>query len=176
MVLVAHPRASSFTHATATRFCAGLRAGGHEPDLVDLYAEGFDPVVTSTELDRESPPLVRAHQARLAAAQGIALVYPLWWAGPPALLQGWLQRVLTQGFAFTPGAGGNLRQRGQLIVNVGSRDATQYDRYIEPMLGVFAYCGLKDVRVLANWGVYAGADQGALARFLETAEAAGRDF
>lgn len=106
----------------------------------------------------------------------MALVYPLWWAGPPALLQGWLQRVLSQGFAFQPGVGGCLRQRAQLIVNVGSRDATQRNRYIEPMLGVLAYCGLKDVRVQANWGVYAGADRAALAGYLDTAEVAGRDF
>lgn len=174
--MVAHPRAHSFTHAAAARFCAGLRAGGHAPDLLDLYAEGFEPAVTAAELDREPPPPIRAQQARLAAADGLALVYPLWWASPPALLQGWLQRVLTEGFAFLPGAGGCLRQRAQLIVNVGSRDATQYGRYIEPMLGVLAYCGLTDVRVQANWGVYAGADKALLGRYLDRAEAAGRDF
>lgn len=175
-MVVAHPRAQSFTHAAAARLCAGLCAGGHAPDLLDLYAEGFEPAVTAAELDRELPPLVRAQQARLALADGLALVYPLWWASPPAVLQGWLQRVLTQGFAFHPGAGGCLRQRAQLIVNVGSRDATQYGRYIEPMLGVLAYCGLTDVRVQANWGVYTGAEKDLLERYLDQAEAAGRDF
>lgn len=176
-MVVAHPRAGSFTHASAERFCAGLRASGYVPELLDLYVERFEPAVTSAELNCDEPPaLVRAHQARLAAADGLALVYPLWWAGPPALLQGWLQRILTQGFAFTPGAGGRLRQRSQLIVNVGSRDATQYGRYIEPMLGVLAYCGIKDVRAQANWGVYAGADAGQLRQYLDAAEAAGRAF
>lgn len=175
-MLVAHPRADSFTHALAARFCAGLHAGGHTADTLDLYREGFEPAVTAAELDRELPPLVRAHQGRLAGADGLALVYPLWWAGPPALLQGWLQRVLTQDFAFVPGAGGCLRQRVQLIVNVGSRDATQYGRYIEPMLGVLAYCGITDVRVQANWGIYAGAEKGLLGRYLDQAEAAGRAF
>lgn len=176
LVVVAHPRAESFTHASAERFCAGLRAGGHQPDVLDLYREGFDPVVTRADLEREVPPTVREQQVRLGRAQGVALVYPLWWAAPPALLQGWLQRVLTQGFAFAPGAGGCLRQRGQLIVSVGSRDATQYGRYIEPMLGVLTYCGLRDVRVQANWGVYTGADPARLQAYLAAAEAAGRGF
>lgn len=176
LVVIAHPRAQSFTHATAARFCAGLRAAGHVPDVLDLYAEDFDPRVTVAELDSVLPPPVRQHQARLAASDGLALIYPLWWAGPPALLQGWLQRVLTQGFAFAPGAGGQLRQRGQLLVNVGSRDAGQYGRYIEPMLGVLAYCGMQDVRVQANWGVYTGAEPGTLESYLTQAESAGLNF
>lgn len=176
LVVVAHPRADSFTHASAQRFCSGLRAGGHQPDVLDLYGEGFDPVLTRAELDREVSADVRQQQARLGNAEGVALVYPLWWAGPPALLQGWLQRVFTEGFAFKSGAGGCLHQRGQLIVNIGSRDATQYGRYIEPMLGVLGYCGLNDLRAQANWGVYAGADPARLQAYLASAETAGRQF
>ena len=176
LVVVAHPRAQSFTQASAARFCAGLVAGGHTPDVLDLYREHFDPALTAAELDRELPPLVRAHQARLTMAGGLALVYPLWWAAPPALLQGWLQRVLTQEFAFVPGAGGRLRQRAQLIVNIGSRDAMLYARYVEPMLGVLAYCGIERARAQANWGVYAGADEAILQHYLAQAEAAGREF
>lgn len=176
LVVIAHPRAQSFTHATAARFCEGLRLAGHEPDVLDLYTADFDPRVTPAELDGKLPPLVQQQQAQLTAAGGLALIYPLWWAGPPALLQGWLQRVLTQDFAFVPGAGGRLQLRGELVVNIGSRDAGQYGRYIEPMLGVLAYCGMQDVRVQANWGVYAGTERQLLERYLAQAHVAGLNF
>lgn len=182
LVVVAHPRQDSLTCELARRFCAGLRAAGHTATEADLYAEGFDPVVRPQEFtnwgQREVSVAARIEQERLERAQGLALVYPLWWSTPPAVLQGWLQRVFTQGFAFEYGAGphGRLRHKTQLIVSIGSRDQAQYSRYIEPILEVLRYCGITEIQTLVNWGVYPDAPQENIQGFLDAAYQSGLSF
>jgi NAD(P)H dehydrogenase (quinone) len=183
LVVVAHPHTRSLTRALATEFTHGLKARGHSFDLLDLQAEDFSPVVSAAEYagweQEQVPAQVRAYQARLRDAQGLVLVYPIWWASPPASLQGWLQRVLTPGFAFDHVDGrptGLLDHKVQLIVNIGSRDPSLNPCYVEPMLGVFNYCGMHNVNTLINWGVYVGMPQSVITDALRAAFAAGEAF
>jgi putative NADPH-quinone reductase len=180
---MAHPQARSLTRALATEFTHGLKARGHTFDLLDLQAEDFSPVVSAAEYagwdHKQVSAQIQAYQARLAAAQGLALIYPIWWASPPAVLQGWLQRVLTAGFGFDHVDGrptGLLRQKVQLIVNIGSRDPSLNPYYVEPMLGVLRYCGMHNVNTLINWGVYAGMAGSVVTDALRAAFAAGEAF
>jgi NAD(P)H dehydrogenase (quinone) len=106
LVLVAHPVPDSLTHAAATAAVEGLRAAGHRVRLLDLYAIDF-PAAMSTEERRAysstSPivdDLVAEHCALLGRARHLVFVYPTWWSGPPAILKGWLERVLVTGVAF----------------------------------------------------------------------------
>lgn len=182
LMVVAHPRSRSLTHSITQAFTAGLAAAGHTHELADLYAEGFRPVAGEDEVTawehNEVPAEIAQEQARLRRAQGLALAYPLWWATPPAILQGWIQRVLTQGFAFEYGQwpAGRLRHRAQLLVNVGSRDTGLYGRYIEPIVGVLNYCGIADVRTEVNWGVAPAVSEAQVMAYRETAYAAGTRF
>ncbi len=183
LVVVAHPHARSLTRALATEFTHGLKARGHSFELLDLYAEDLSPVVSAVEYagweQKKVPTQVAAYQGRLRAAQGLALAYPIWWASPPALLQGWLQRVLTAGFAFDHVDGrptGLLNHKVQLIVNIGSRDPSLNPSYVEPMLGVLNYCGLHNINTLINWGVYAGMSPSVITDALRAAFAAGEAF
>ncbi len=183
LVVVAHPHARSLTRALATEFMHGLKARGHSFDALDLQAEDFSPVVSPAEYagweQKQVPGQIQAYQDRLRAAQGLALVYPIWWASPPALLQGWLQRVLTPGFAFDHIDGrptGLLQHKVQLIVNIGSRDPGLNPYYVEPILGVLNYCGMHNVNTLINWGVYAGMSGPVVTDALRAAFAAGEGF
>ncbi len=182
LLVVAHPDRTSLTHALAHEFVAGAAVHGHRFDWLDLYAEGFDPVASLEEYRawprREVSPEIVRQQARVQAAAGLVLCYPIWWATPPAILQGWLQRVFTQGFAFEYGAGphGRLRQQAQLIVNIGSRDESQRERYTDPILSVLNYCGMRDVSVLANWGVYSSSASGHIEACLARSREAGAAF
>lgn len=183
LVLIAHPRQSSFSHALARAFVRGLDEAGHSHRWVDLYGERFDPVISAPEIEdweqRERPADVRQHQDWIRQAEGLAFAYPIWWATPPAILQGWLQRVFTEGFAFAYGQGrtqGLLRHRVQLMVNIGSRDQTLYPNYVSPLVGVLNYCGMTDIRSLINWGVHPGTPKAVLQQTLGAAFAAGRDF
>ncbi len=108
LVVFAHPSRDSFTGQVLERFLAGLRDAGHEAVVADLYAEGFDPVMRPAEYARESrtqvdaavPDDVARELARLAAADAVAFVFPLWWSDCPAILKGWFDRVYAVGHAY----------------------------------------------------------------------------
>src|SRR5437588_3842036 len=115
LVVYAHPLSDSFAAALRDTVVARLQAGGQEVDRCDLYAEGFDPVLTAPErraYNTATPDLtaVEAHIARLRAAEALVLCFPTWWYGMPAILKGWFDRVWTNGVAFTlPEGGGAIR-------------------------------------------------------------------
>ncbi len=98
LVVHCHPSSESFTAAVRDRVLKGLAAAGHEARLIDLYADGFDPVMSRQEReDYHTPGLneepVAAHLEALRWCEALVLVYPTWWYGQPAMLKGWLDRV-----------------------------------------------------------------------------------
>ena len=109
-IVYAHPSAGSFTNGLLTAFIDGLTAAGHSYTLSDLYAAGFNPLLSPEEYSRESnyaadrplPPDVVAEHALLDAADVWAFVYPVWWSDVPAILKGWFDRVWTVGWAYQP--------------------------------------------------------------------------
>jgi NAD(P)H dehydrogenase (quinone) len=100
--LLCNPRPASFNHALAERARGLLVAQGHQVLFHDLYAEGFDPVMDSAELARgySLDPLVQLHGKELEKSEGLLVFHPDWWGGPPALLKGWIDRVLSQGIGY----------------------------------------------------------------------------
>ena len=133
LVLLAHPRPGSFNHALADRIVAALTEAGRPVRFHDVYAEGFDPVLTADEaytsgtraeefLAAEPDPLVRRHREEVREAGGLVAVHPNWWGKPPAILSGWLDRILVPGVAYRlDDAGGApeplLALRRLLVVN-----------------------------------------------------------
>ena len=111
LVIYAHPLADSFAAALHQRALAALRRGGHEVDDCDLYALGFDPVLSAAERATYNTPTpdlsgVESHIARLRAAEALVLCFPTWWYGMPAILKGYFDRVWAQGVAFRLPEGG----------------------------------------------------------------------
>lgn len=105
LVVYAHPVDTSYCAALRDRTLAALRDGGHEVRLVDLNAEGFDPVLSRQErIDYHTPDVnqtrVEAHVALILWAEALVFVYPTWWYGLPAILKGWLDRVWIPHVAF----------------------------------------------------------------------------
>lgn len=105
LVLYAHPLPDSFHAALHAAALEGLARAGHEVDDCDLYAEGFDPVLSAEERrdyhdDTRNRRLVGPWVDRLQAAQGVVCVFPTWCFGPPAILKGFFDRVLLPGVAF----------------------------------------------------------------------------
>ncbi|MGV3662278.1 MAG: NAD(P)H-dependent oxidoreductase [Prosthecobacter sp.] len=96
LVIDAHPRGDSYCHALAGAVVEGAEASLHEVRLLALRDLHFDPHYTEQELE---PCLARCQES-LCWAEHIVLVYPVWWGTMPALLKGWLDRVLLPGFAF----------------------------------------------------------------------------
>ena len=120
LVVCAHPDAGSFNHALTEAAERGLVTAGHRVTTLDLYALGFTAAMSPEEHRAyqawRSPapppildPMVAEHAALVATAQLIVFVYPTWWSQPPAVLKGWLERVLVPGVSFTFDARGKVR-------------------------------------------------------------------
>jgi len=108
---VAHPRSDSFCHALFERAVATLLCAGHEITIHDLYAEGFDPVLRAEEsyiagesieraFSKSTDRTVALHREEVMSADGLLIAHPNWWGKPPAILAGWLDRVLVPGVAY----------------------------------------------------------------------------
>lgn len=106
LVVYCHPNRDSFVSAALDATLDGLRDGGHELRVTDLYAGGFDPVFSAEDLAHHRTPDgkrddVAAHAENLRWCEQLVLVYPTWWAGQPAMLKGWIDRVFVNGVAWT---------------------------------------------------------------------------
>jgi NAD(P)H dehydrogenase (quinone) len=169
LVVYAHPNPESFTHAILEQVERGLTDAGHDHEVIDLNATGFNPVFTMHDasqfihhtlpeefldrakleraivdaagnplkrlmakrwvqgksvpdmvqlFERNQPADVRAHQAKVARAEGLIFVAPVFWMGLPAILKGWIERVFAYGFAYTltpEGWAGHLEGRVPLL-------------------------------------------------------------
>jgi NAD(P)H dehydrogenase (quinone) len=109
-LILGHPRQNSFCHAIAATARATLHAQGHTVVFHDLYAEGFHPLLTAEEsllITAEASRtrvsddvLVAQHCTELQQAEGLIIVHPNWWGQPPAMLKGWIDRVIRPGVAY----------------------------------------------------------------------------
>lgn len=123
LIVLAHPEPKSFNHAMANAAAQSLRKAGHYVVVSDLYAEVFRPdigrhdMTSVADVDKfhiQSEQSLAAlnsafakdilrEQARVAAADNLIFQFPLWWGGPPAVLKGWIDRVLAYGFGYVDG-------------------------------------------------------------------------
>lgn len=101
-LILAHPYEQSFNHGIAQAIQNSLLAQGELVCFHDLHAEQFNPVMTREELgtDLSHDPLVLKHQEELKICEKLIVVHPNWWGQPPAILKGWLDRVLRNGVAY----------------------------------------------------------------------------
>lgn len=115
LYLYCHPVEDSFHGAVRARALAGLAQAGHEVDLVDLYADGFDPVLSADDRRRyhdtaRNQAGVEDYARRLLAAEGLVVQFPVWSFGPPAMLKGFVDRLFIPGVAFDISDPANVRR------------------------------------------------------------------
>lgn len=139
MIVLAHPRPASFDHELADRVRSVIRQTGVRQHFHDLYAESFDPVLTEQEQPvpevwargtsseevrgraaGEPDPLVQRHRRELAEARALVVVHPDWLGKPPAMLAGWLDRVLLSAKQPAP-----LLER-VLVINTSDQPADSF--------------------------------------------------
>jgi putative NADPH-quinone reductase len=112
LVVYCHPNPDSFVAACRDRVLGGLATARHEVRITDLYADGFDPVMSAEErLTHKDPgiePGLQRYADDLRWAQALVLVYPTWWSGQPAMLKGWIDRVWVAGVAWELPPGRNV--------------------------------------------------------------------
>lgn len=161
-VILAHPRPGSFNHAIADTVTATLSASGHRVAFHDLYRENFDPLLPSSEIPRDTalPPAIALHCREIAQADGIVIVHPDWWGMPPAILKGWIDRVMRPGIAYRfaetdSGEGipeGLLAARAALVFTTSNTPvAREQEVFGDPLERlwkdcIFSFCGVPAFR------------------------------
>jgi NAD(P)H dehydrogenase (quinone) len=242
LTVYAHPDPKSFCHAVLQQFCRGLEDAGHSNEVVDLYAIGFNPVLSNRDfgnwlpdgnapdivekfvqervfapdagllqrlfawrkfrgksalevmmsLKKMGPADVLEQQRKVADAQALVFISPVWFVGFPAILKGWIERVFTLGFAFSltsagwrgdiEGRIGLLKHEKALIINttIFSERAYQERGLREAMRRLmdefcFQYPGIETVEHEFFYAVNV-ADVARLQSYLERAYRLGKEF
>jgi putative NADPH-quinone reductase len=107
LIVHSHPSPGSFSRHLADTAENALRQAGHDVTVIHLDDEGFRPAMSAAErlaYETDAPildPDVARHAALIADCDALLFVYPTWWAAPPAIMKGWLERVLVPGVAFS---------------------------------------------------------------------------
>jgi len=150
-IILAHPDAGSFSHAIARAAVRQLEASGHETFFHDLYREHFDPLLPGGEIPKNAPlpPAIAEHCRQIANADGIIIVHPNWWGQPPAILKGWIDRVIRPGVAyeFVDGDSGEgtpnglLKARAALVYNTSNTNETrEKEVFGDPLETIWKNC------------------------------------
>ena len=155
LVILGHQQSGSFCHAIASAVIEELRAARHEVTYHDLYAEHFDPILPAEEVPKTAPvdPIVRRHCDELLAADAYVVVHPNWWGQPPAILKGWVDRVLRQGVAYEFGPEGVVEhlqgRRAVMFTTSNTPREMELSLFGDPLENlwkncVFGFVGVKD--------------------------------
>ncbi|MEN8243858.1 MAG: NAD(P)H-dependent oxidoreductase [Thermodesulfobacteriota bacterium] len=187
-VLLAHPNTESFNHAVCRAFVHGLDDAGAKVDVNDLYASRFNPIMAGKDFnqfveDGTLPADILAEQAKVDRADGLALIYPVWWNEAPAILKGWIDRVLSKGWAYDVTPAGEflalLKLKKVIIFNTADNPSTLLEETglnnatrLTKDAGTFGFCGVKTVQhhILGD----VGSDNAARLAFLKKAGDIGR--
>ncbi len=169
-VILGHPYCKSFNHAIANTVVTTLHNNGHEVYFHDLYKENFIPIVSPKELAGEGfEESIQKHQSEIIAVDGIVIIHPNWWGQPPAILKGWVDRVLWNDIAYQfdekdNGGGiptGLLQAKSAIVFNTSNTPAEREKEVFGDPLEmiwkkcIFDFCGVKEVyrvmfRVIAD--------------------------
>ncbi len=160
-IILAHPDEKSFNHAIAKTVFVLLQENGHNVVFHDLYREDFDPILHREEIPQEAElsPHIEEYCREIARADGIVVVHPNWWGQPPAILKGWIDRVLRPGVAYQflegdTGEGvpvGLLKAETALIFNTSNtpqeRERSVFEDPLESLWKncIFDLCGVRHV-------------------------------
>ncbi|MEN6331765.1 MAG: NAD(P)H-dependent oxidoreductase [Smithella sp.] len=159
-VILAHPEPGSFNHAIAQTAIAAIKANGHKVFFHDLYQEKFESVLPAAEIAKGAalPAAIKQHCIEIAAADGIVIIHPNWWGQPPAILKGWVDRVIRPGVAYEflegdAGEGvpaGLLKARTALVFNTSNTETRREQNVFGDPLEtiwkncIFTLCGVTD--------------------------------
>lgn len=203
LIVHAHPEPQSFCSAQMHTAQAALEAQGYTVTVSDLYAMGFDPVAKAGDFGhRQNPDYlvyaleqrhgwedgsiagdIRAEVDKLQAADLLILSFPVYWFSLPAILKGWIDRVLLSGVAYggrrVYDRGGLAGKRAMLLTTLGSRphmlaDARSIHGHFDDMFrhiqqGTLGYIGCTVLPAFIGWHVpyIAAEDRAAILQRLE---------
>jgi NAD(P)H dehydrogenase (quinone) len=150
-VILAHPDENSFNHAIANAAVSQLECNGHKVLFHDLHKERFDPVLSCEEIPKDVslPAIIKMHCEEIANADGIIIVHPNWWGQPPAILKGWVDRMIRPGveYEFLEGDSGEgvpsglLKARAAIVFNTSNTESErEKNSFGDPLETIWRNC------------------------------------
>jgi putative NADPH-quinone reductase len=137
-----------------------LKANGHDVVFHDLYEEGFDPILPAAEIPKDGSvdEMIKRHCDEISRADGIVIIHPNWWGQPPAILKGWIDRVLRPGvtYEFVEGDSGEgvpiglLKAKAAIVFNTSNTpEEREMEVFGDPLKRIwrdciFGLCGVKN--------------------------------
>lgn len=179
LTVLDHPNPNSFSAALAKAFMEGADHAGHSTECADLHAEGFDPRWTLADAESTPQADLATEQTRIARADAICFLFPLFWWGMPAMSKGWLERVWAWDWAYNqlddPEKSLQRPRSGLLLVPAGAREDEIINKGYHAALeriwidGTFGYFGFSPRRLELLCGADGSAQrrEGLLARAYE---------
>ena len=159
-VILAHPYMKSFNHSIFFKVLNTLKEKKIECFSHDLYQEKFHPILTENELgsDKSDDPLVNLYSRELLQSQLLIFIHPNWWGQPPAILKGYIDRIIRPPYAYDfpdsdSGGGlplGKLKGKFGLVFNTSNteelRENTVFGDPLERIWRdcIFGFCGITD--------------------------------
>jgi NAD(P)H dehydrogenase (quinone) len=173
LIIYSHPNPKSFNYAIKETFANALKEKNHEVRVRDLYEINFDPVLKGSDfvaLQKGSvAPDVKTEQDNIKWADVITFVYPIWWTGLPARIKGYIDRVMTFGFAYkidAKGVTGLLSDKKVYLFNTTGTPEEHYKNIgmLKSMnqtsdMGIFEFCGMKVIGHKYFCGVPSSSDE-----------------
>jgi NAD(P)H dehydrogenase (quinone) len=161
-VIIAHPHLNSFNHAIFNTVCSTLESNHVSVYKHDLYMDNFNPVLSTEELGnkRSTDVLVNKLADELLASNLLVFVHPNWWGQPPAILKGYIDRVIRPPYSydFPPENGGGglpigkLKRKYGVVFNTSNtpefREKNYFNDPLELLWGkcVFGFCGIENYK------------------------------
>lgn len=179
-IIYGHPHAGSFNHAILETVLAKLYEKGVSANLIDLYADNFDPAIREADLELYSAGLTtdslsQKYMSLLGRTNVAIFVYPVWWGTEPAIIKGFYDNVLLKGFAWSYSEDGKLvpllHIKKTIIFTTSEAPCAFFAPYFEKYLPehVFNEVGMYDVS-WHNLDSVTSADGTGRKRFLELVE------
>ena len=134
-----------------------LEEENHDVVVRDLYQLNFDPVLSLDDIKGQRMGQVamdvNSEQDYISWADSITFIYPIWWTGMPAIMKGYIDRVMSYGFAYKYDKGvqmGLLEAKQTVIINTHGKSNSEYQTMgmdkallLTSDTGIYEYCGLK---------------------------------
>jgi len=161
LVILANPDPNSFCYAIADVVINKLKENKHTISFHDLYKEKFDPILYKGEIPKKAiinDLALIIHCQDITMADGIIVIHPNWWGQPPAILTGWIDRVIRPGIAYEFQEGDNgegipislLKAKSAIVFNTSNtseeREISIFKDPLETIWKncVFDFCGIEN--------------------------------
>lgn len=156
LIIYAHPNQESLNATLMQTVINTLKVQNHDVIVRDLYSLDFDPVLSLEDMKGQRQgmvsPDVQKEQDYISWAESITFIYPIWWTGMPAIMKGYIDRVMSYGFAYRYDQGvqkGLLEGKQAVIINTHGKSNAEYEAtgmdkalLLTSDEGIYRYCGL----------------------------------